>query len=121
MLSQHDECRIEIAKDLIIRLSAWPFKDIFRNPRMIEEVHRERDKILRCKSFDDVAGKFIQGSDRRNHDDAGKRPLPWRQGQETADRARSARNSDIFDCHETLLTCHAYLLKPTNFLSARRK
>src|SRR4030095_17134644 len=106
MVTEHGECRIEIAKYLIIRLSTRPFKDIFRNPRMIEEVHCERDKILHCKSFDDVPGKFIQGSDRRNHDDAGKRPLPSRQGQETADRARSTRNSDIFDRHETSVQTH---------------
>ena len=39
MLPQHGERRIEIAKDLVVGLSAWPFEDIFRNPRMIEEVH----------------------------------------------------------------------------------
>src|SRR5580765_7897414 len=122
MLPQHGERPIEIAKDLLVGLSAWPFKDIFRNPRMIEEVYCERDKILRCKSFDDVPGKFIQGSDRRNHDDSGKRPLPWRPRQETADRARPARNSDIFDCHKTFLTCHAVSTQTDEFsLRAARR
>ena len=81
MLPQHGERPIEIAKDLVVGLSTRSFEDIFRNPRMIEEVNCQRDKIFRCKSFDNVPGKFIQGSDRRNHDDAGKRPLPWRQRQ----------------------------------------
>src|SRR5438309_4104495 len=118
MLTQQSERRIEIAKDLVVGLSARPFEDIFRDSRMIEEVHCERDKVFRRKSFDDVTGKFIQGSDCRNHDDAGKRPWSWRQGQETADRARSARNSYTLDCHETFLTCPVYLLKLTNFLCA---
>jgi hypothetical protein len=41
--------------------------------------------------------------------------LPWRQGQETADRARSARNSDIFDCHKTFLTCHTVSTQTDEF------
>src|SRR5207244_12425503 len=119
MLPQQSERRIEIAKDLVVGLSARPFEDIFRNPRMFEEGYCERDKILGCKSCDDVPGKLIEGSDRRNHDDAGKRPLPWRQGQQTADRARSARNSDIFDRHQTSSASHvAELAKPWFFPGA---
>src|SRR5262249_46424345 len=92
MLPQESEPRIEVSKYLIVGLGARPFEDIVRNARMIQEVHRKRDKILVCKPFDDVPGKFIQGSDRRNHNDSGKRPLPWRKGQESADGARPARN-----------------------------
>jgi hypothetical protein len=110
MLLDESERRIEVAKDLIVGLGARPFEDIFRNSRMIEEVHCERDKILDGKSFDNVLGKFIQGSDRWNHDNAGNRRLPWRRGQEAADCTCATGNPDILSRHETFL---ARLAVPT--------